>query len=142
MEPVVGLGLLACPSCSSRQLRRLRKLHQFALNSCDNTGSWEDFQPFVQRTSTVCPVHSQKNDFETWCPFWCPSPSREEPSNWLLLPIVRHEKGVFYLEGASEPYNCRHEARSGSDPRDWRYRRSWLLAGSRDCPPRYESHPF
>src|ERR1041385_487047 len=37
VEPVVGLGLLACPSCSSRQLCRLRNLHQFALNSCDNT---------------------------------------------------------------------------------------------------------
>src|SRR5207245_2542336 len=45
---------------SSGQLRRLRNLHQFALNSCDNTGSLEDFQPFVQRTSTCCPVHSQR----------------------------------------------------------------------------------
>ena len=69
LEPVAGLGLLACPSCSSGQLRRLRKLHQFALNSCDNTGSWEDLQQFVQRTSTVCPVRSQKNDFQIWCPF-------------------------------------------------------------------------
>src|SRR6266540_3070314 len=38
LEPVVGLGLVACPSCSSRQLCRLRNLHQFALNSCDITG--------------------------------------------------------------------------------------------------------
>src|SRR2546422_9013978 len=73
LEPVVGLGLLAHPSCSSRQLCRLRNLHQFALNSCDNTGSLKDFQPFVQRTFTVCPVDFQKNDFEPWCPFWCKS---------------------------------------------------------------------
>ena len=77
LEPVAGLELLACPSGSSGQLRRLRKLHQFALNSCDNTGSWEDFQPFVQRTSTVCPVHSQRNDFQIWCPFWCPLLNRK-----------------------------------------------------------------
>src|SRR6266496_2431084 len=31
--------------------------------------SWQDFQPFVQRTFTVFPVNSQKNDLETWCPF-------------------------------------------------------------------------
>src|SRR5947208_15694227 len=95
MEPVVGLGLLACPSCSSRQPCRLRNLHPFALNSCDNTGSWEDFQPFVQRTSTVCPVHSQKNDFETWCPFWCPSPSQIAPAlsdAMSFLPTTRAKR--------------------------------------------------
>src|SRR5205814_6593434 len=95
LEPVVGLGLLACPSCSSGQLRRLRKLHQFALNSCDNTGSWEDLQQFVQRTSTVCPVRSQKYDFQIWCPFWCPLLNRKWPSKWLIFPIVRHEKEAF-----------------------------------------------
>ena len=58
LEPVVGLGLLACPSGSSGQLRRLRKLHQFALNSCDNTQglgkifnrSFRELPPSVQCT--------------------------------------------------------------------------------------------
>ena len=30
--------------------------------------SRKGFQPFVQRTFTVCPVDFQKNDFEFWCP--------------------------------------------------------------------------
>src|SRR2546422_10155189 len=54
MEPVVGLGLLACPSCSSRQLCRLRNLHQFALNSCDNTSPGKIFnRSFKERSPSA-----------------------------------------------------------------------------------------
>ncbi len=72
LEPVVGFELLACPSRSLRRLRRFRNLHQFALNFCDDTGLSKDFQPFVQRTFTVCSVDFQKSDFDLCCPFWCP----------------------------------------------------------------------
>jgi len=51
LEPVVGLGLVACPSCSSRQLCRLRNLHQFALNFCDNTPPEKNFNRSLKERS-------------------------------------------------------------------------------------------
>ena len=54
LEPVAGLGLLPCPSCSSRQLCRLKRLHQFALNSCDNTTPGKIFnRSFKERSPSA-----------------------------------------------------------------------------------------
>src|SRR5438067_383329 len=65
-------------------LRQYRVLGRFSTVRSEN-----------QRTPTVCPVHSQKNDFQIWCPFWCPLLNRKWPSKWLIFPIVRHEKEAF-----------------------------------------------